>query len=115
MERGEWLELRRQRALPVAWPVMAERSPQVVAGMPRRHPFLWTPAAAVVSQAADHDVTAAGFLRRVAVARLPGHRSGARPPCMAEPALFRDERKTQLPHDSIQTHIRMKRNLLRSR
>src|SRR5215472_14532525 len=93
-------------ASPVAGPVMPERPSQVIAGVPRRHPFLWTPAAAVVSQAPDDNVTAAGLLRRVALARLPGHRGGARAPCVAEPALFRDERKTQLPHASIQTYIR---------
>ena len=101
--------------LPVAGPVMPERPLQVVAGMPRRHPFLWAPATAVVGQAADHDVTATGFLRRVALALLPGHRGGARPPCVPEPALFRDERKTQLPHDSIQTYIRTEANLVQDR
>jgi AbiV family abortive infection protein len=74
--------------LPVTGPVVADRPAEVVAGMPRRHPLLRTPVSARVSQAADHDVTAAGALGRIAFARLPGHLSRAGPPRVPEPALL---------------------------
>ena len=81
-------------ALPVTRPVVAEGASEVVASVPRRHPLLRAPHVPEVSQAADHHMAAAGILRRVALARLPGHLCGAQPPRVPEPALFRDQRKT---------------------
>lgn len=75
--------------LPVAGAVVAERLPEVVAGMPWRHPLLRALALSEVGEAADHDVTAAGILRWTAVAWLPGHLRHPWPPRVPEPALFR--------------------------
>jgi hypothetical protein len=56
---------------------------------------------------APHDnVPAAGLSRKRAVARLPVHRDQARTPRVSSPALFRNERKSDLIHASIQTHCR---------
>src|SRR5690348_829014 len=56
--------------------------------------------------APNDNVPAASFPRRRAVAGLPVDRDQARPPSVAGPALFWNERKSNLLHASIQTYCR---------